>query len=235
MVRNISVTSVVDAVVEDFKSLVLARQLAPGAAVTETEVAERYDIARATAKAAIERLVHDKVLHRRNHKTAHVVSLGPDDVRDIYNARLYLESEVLRRIARLRRDWSECRQANDEVRALWAEGVWDITLPDMRFHTLLVAALESPRLVSVYSSLAFEVRLCMSQLQGTQRLSPQIILAEHERLLELVEQGDGDGAAQLLEEHLTRARELLAGSLGGVSGPEAFVPSSVLAELAARA
>ncbi|MDR1214078.1 MAG: GntR family transcriptional regulator [Propionibacteriaceae bacterium] len=224
-------TSVVDAVVEDFKSLVLAREVAPDASVTETDMAERYDIARATAKAAIERLVYDKVLSRRNHKTAQVVSLGPEDVRDIYNARLYLESEVLRRLAKTERDWSESRQANDEIRSLWSEGVWDITLPDMRFHTSLVASLDSPRLVSIYASLAFEVRLCMSQLQGTQRLSPQIIVAEHDKLLDLIEQGDGEGAATLLDEHLSRARELLAGSLGGVSGPEAFVPSTALAEL----
>ncbi|MDR1078905.1 MAG: GntR family transcriptional regulator [Propionibacteriaceae bacterium] len=218
---------------EDFKVLVLAREVAPDASVTETDMAERYDIARATAKAAIERLVYDKVLDRRNHKTAHVVSLGPEDVRDIYNARLYLESEVLRRLAKTERDWSESRQANDEIRALWSEGVWDITLPDMRFHTSLVASLDSPRLASIYASLAFEVRLCMSQLQGTQRLSPQIIVAEHDKLLDLIESGDGEAAATLLDEHLSRARELLAGSLGGVSGPEAFVPSTALAELAA--
>ncbi|MDR1386799.1 MAG: GntR family transcriptional regulator [Propionibacteriaceae bacterium] len=231
MVRNISVTSVVDAVVEDFKALVLAREVSPGASVTENDLAQRYDIARATAKAAIERLVNDKVLNRRNHKTARVVSLGPADVRDIYNARLCLESEVLRRLARSQGDWSECRQANAEIRALWAEGVWDITLPDLRFHTSLVAASNSSRLTSIYASLACEVRLCLSQLQGAQRLSPEIIVAEHAKLLDLVESGDGEGAARLLDEHLSRARELLAGSLGGVSGPEAFMPSSALAEL----
>jgi len=33
---------------------------------------------------------------------------------------------------------------------------------------------------------------------------------------------------ELLDEHLARARELLAGQLGGESGPEAFRPSSAL-------
>ncbi|MDR1512206.1 MAG: GntR family transcriptional regulator, partial [Propionibacteriaceae bacterium] len=222
------------AVVEDFKTLVLTRQVAPADPVTEIDVAERYDVARATAKAAIERLVNDKVLVRRNNKTARVVALGPDDVRDIYNSRLYLESEILRRLARHPQDWSVSRQANDAIRALWSDGVWDITVPDMLFHTSLVGSLGSPRTSQMYSSLAFEVRLCMSQLQGTQKLSPDIILAEHDGLLDLIEAGDGDGAAALLDEHLTRARELLAGSLGGTPGPEAFVPSTALAALKAR-
>ena len=48
------------------------------------------------------------------------------------------------------------------------------------------------------------------------------------RLLELIEAGDGAGAASMPDEHLARARELLAASLGGEAGPEAFVPSSAL-------
>jgi DNA-binding GntR family transcriptional regulator len=228
MVRSITVTSVVDAVVNDLKSLVLAKELPPGTALTESDVASRYDVARATAKAAIERLVSDKVLDRSNHKTARVVMLGPDDVRDIYNTRIYLESEVLRRLAKARRYPPEAKAANAEIRSLWGEGVWDITDPDMRFHTSLVASLKSRRTKKVYQSLAFEVKLCMSQLQGTQKLSPEIIVAEHAKLLDLIEAGDGTAAAALLDEHLSRARELLAGSLGGIPGPEAFLPASAL-------
>jgi len=118
LVRNIVVTSVIDAVVEDLKAQVLARELKPNQALTEAEVASRYDIARATAKAAIERLVSDKVLVRKNHKTARVVKLGPADVRDIYRTRAYLESEVLRRLADRREVPLEARLANAEIEAL---------------------------------------------------------------------------------------------------------------------
>lgn len=228
MVRNIVVTSVIDAVVDDLKTQVLAAELRPGDALTEAEVAARYDIARATAKAAIERLVAEKVLVRKNHKTARVVRLGPEDVRDIYRTRAYLESEVLRRLAEHRQVPVEARVANAEIDALWQQGEWDIVDPDMRFHTSLIDSLGSARTSSVYGSLAFEVKLCMAQLQGSQRLSPEIIVAEHAKLMELIEVGDAVAAASLLDEHLSRARELLAGALGGKPGPEAFLPSSAL-------
>lgn len=68
----------------------------------------------------------------------------------------------------------------------------------------------------------------MAQLQGSQRLSPEIIVAEHAKLMELIEAGEAVGAAALLDEHLSRARELLAGALGGKPGPEAYLPSSAL-------
>ena len=232
LVRNIVVTSVIDAVVEDLKELVLTRELAPDAPLTESDVAARYDVARATAKAAIERLVSDKVLVRKNHKTARVVKLGPADVRDIYRTRAYLESEVLRRLAEDRQVPVEARIANSEIDTLWQQGTYDIVEPDMRFHTSLIDSLGSARTSAVYRSLAFEVKLCMAQLQGSQRLSPEIIVAEHARLLELIESGDAAAAAELLDEHLARARELLAGALGGVPGPEATQPSSAFAEAA---
>lgn len=228
MVRNIVVTSVIDAVVEDLKAQVLTRDLGPGAPLTEADVAARYDVARATAKAAIERLVADKVLVRKNHKTARVVKLGPADVRDIYRTRAYLESEVLRRLAERREVPLEARVANAEIEALWRQGSWDSVDADMRFHTSLIDALGSARTSSVYGSLAFEVKLCMAQLQGSQRLSPEVIVAEHARILHLIEAGDAPGVASMLDEHLARARELLAGALGGVPGPEAERQSSAL-------
>jgi DNA-binding GntR family transcriptional regulator len=228
MARGIVVTSLVDAVVENLRTLVVTGELPPGTPLTEQDVATRYDVARASARAAIERLTSEKVLVRRNHKTARVVDLGPEDVRDIYRTRTYLESEVLRRLAAARLVPTAAREANAEIAALWAQGSYAVVEPDMRFHTSLIDALGSSRTSAMYHSLAFEVKLCMAQLQGRQRLSPSIIVAEHARLLDLIEAGDADGAARMLDEHLARARELLAASLGGEAGPEAFVPSSAL-------
>lgn len=228
MARGIVVTSLVDALVEDLRNRVVSGALAPGTPLTELDVATRYDVARASARAAIERLTAEKVLVRNTHKTARVVHLGPEDVRDIYRTRTYLESEVLRRLAVLRRVPAAAREANAEIAALWAQGSYAVVEPDMRFHTSLIDELGSERTSAMYHSLAFEVKLCMAQLQGRQRLSPEIIVAEHDRLLELIAAGDASGAAAMLDEHLARARELLAASLGGEAGPEAFVPSSAL-------
>ncbi|NTW42082.1 MAG: GntR family transcriptional regulator, partial [Cellulomonadaceae bacterium] len=221
MARGIVVTSLVDALVDDLRNKVVTGELAPGTPLTELEVATRYEVARASARAAIERLTSEKVLVRSNHKTARVVLLGPDDVRDIYRTRTYLESEVLRRLAAQHRVPDDARRANDEIAALWAQGSYFIVEPDMRFHTSLIDELGSQRTSAIYHSLAFEVKLCMAQLQGRQRLSPEIIVAEHARILELIEAGDAQGAAAMLDEHLARARELLAADLGGQAGPEA--------------
>lgn len=230
MVARVTVPSVVDAIADDLRTSVLTGELPPGAALTEAEVSSRYEVARATAKAAIERLVAESVLERSTHKTARVVRLGPDDVRDIYLSRAILEAEVLRRLARAGTPIpADAREANAEIRRRWDGSSFDIVDPDMRFHGSLVDAVGNVRTSRIYRSLTSEVKLCMAQVQGRQLLSPEVIVAEHERILQLVEAGAGDAAAELLEEHLGRARELLVGALGGEPGPEAGRPSSVLA------
>lgn len=229
MRQRIAAVSIVDAIASDVRSRVFGGELAAGAALTEAEVAATYEVARPTAKAAIEKLVAEGLLQRGIHKTARVVELGPESVRDIYDARLYLESEILRRLARDRTVPPPAADANAEIAALASGRPLDVVEPDMRFHESLVAALGNERISRMYRSLVGEVRLCMSRVQSLALLETELICAEHARILELLAEGRGEEAATLLDEHLSRARERLVEALGGEPGPESRRPSSVLA------
>ncbi|MET0780888.1 MAG: GntR family transcriptional regulator [Microbacterium sp.] len=222
---RIAVVSIIDAVTEDLRGRVLSGELAPGTPLVEVEIAEEYEVARPTAKAAIENLVRERLLDRSAHKTARVVRLTPDDARDIYRTRQVVESEVLRTLARERRVPDAAREANRDIAALVDASPREIVEPDMRFHRSLIDALGSERTSRLYGALASEVVFCMSQVQGAALLPTKTIAAEHDRLLELIEAGDGEAAASLLAAHIGRARERLAERLGGVPGPEAFAPA----------
>lgn len=228
MAVRVTATSIVDAIANDLRTRILAGQLTPDVPLTETETATSYDVARPTAKAAIEKLVAEGLLVRGTHKTARVVELGPDSVRDIYLARAYLESEVLRRLARTRTVPEGAVQANRDIAALGEGSAVAVVEPDMRFHTSLIDALGNERTSKMYRSLVSEVRLCMTRVQSLHLLGTDLILAEHQRILELIAAGEGDAVALLLDEHLGRARERLVAAMGGVAGPEADVPSALL-------
>lgn len=221
MVTRVTVVSVVDAIADDLRADVLKGYLKPGESLTESDVARRYDVARATAKGAIEKLVSESFLERGTHKTARVVRLGPADVREIFHARTYLEAEVLRRLALERRVPAQAREANAEITSRQDASSFAIVDPDMRFHISLIDALGNSRTSRMYRSLAAEVKVCMAQVQGRKLASPEVIAAEHEQVLRLVEVGDGEAAALLLDEHLSRASERLVRALDGAPGPEA--------------
>lgn len=226
MAGRVAAVSIVDAIAADLRNRVFSGELRSGEALTETDVASSYEVARPTAKASIEKLVAEGLLDRGAHKTARVVDLGPESVRDIYVARAYLESEVLRRLASGRTVPAAAVQANKDIAALKTGAPLDVVEPDMRFHTSLIDAVGNQRISRMYLSLVGEVRLCMSRVQSLHLLDTALIQDEHQKLLELIDAGRGEEAAQLLDIHLGRARERLVAAMGGEPGPEADLPPS---------
>ncbi|MGF7122153.1 GntR family transcriptional regulator [Rhodococcus sp. BE178] len=158
------------------------------------------------------------------HKTARVLHLGPDDVRDVYRTRARVESQVLRELAASRTVPEQAVTANAEIVVLTDGAPLSVVDPDMRFHTALVDAVGSARTSRIFRTLVSEVRLCMVQVQGKHLLTTSSIAAEHQQILDAIGDGDADRAVDVLTDHLGRARERLAAVLGGVSGPEAALP-----------
>ena len=221
MARQIATKSVVDAVTDDVRGRILSAELTDATAVTELEIATAYNVARPTAKAAIEKLVAEGLLVRGAHKSARVAVLGPDSVRDIYLARAYLESEILRRLAASRTVPADAVRANAELLALAGAGDLALVEPDMRFHTALVDAVGNERTARMYRSLVGEVRLCMTRVQSLHLLDSAVIHAEHEQILAHLAAGDADAAAATLDAHLAMARERLAAAVGGAKSGNA--------------
>jgi DNA-binding GntR family transcriptional regulator len=224
----VAATSIVDAIAADLRTRLFSGELSADTPLTETDMATSYNVARPTVKAAIERLVAEGLLVRGLHKTARVAALGPAAVSDIYRSRAYLESEILRRLARKRLVPAEAVAANAEIGRLSEGTPIDLIEPDIRFHLSLIDAVGSDRMSKMYRSLMSEVRLCMNRVQSLGLLAPGLIHAEHEQILKLIAAGEGDAAAALLDDHLGRARERLIKALGGEPGPQADTPTDLL-------
>lgn len=207
---KLEVVSVVDAVIADLRRRMFSGDLPPGAPLTEATVAATYDVARTTAKAAIESLVGERLLVRNAHKTARVVTLDADDVRDVYRTRALIEGQVVRTLADQKRVPDAARLALDEMHALTDADPERIVAPDMRFHRALVDALGSARTSRAYEALASEVVLCMSHVQGAALLPTADIVSEHEEILRRIVDGDAAGAAAAVHDHLGRASDRLA-------------------------
>ena len=210
---SLGVIGVVDAVTAQLRTKILSGEIPSGAALTEAAVAQTFGVARPSAKAAIEQLVAGGLLVRTAHRSARVVDIDADTVRDVYRTRARLESAALRELARSRTVPDAARIANAELLAM-PPGPDPATVdPDLRFHTALIDALESDRTGRMYRSVLDEVRLCMAQVQGRRLLDAEQIAAQHAAMLDAVAAGDGDLAADLLSAHLLSAQERLVDAL----------------------
>jgi DNA-binding GntR family transcriptional regulator len=214
---GIHVVGVVDAVAIALRHAILEGELGAGLAVTEAAVSERFDVARPSAKAAIEKLIADGLLVRSAHRSARVRSLDADAVLDVYATRGRIEGAALRELAAMHVVPETARAAQHEIAAHLGGSSVDIVDPDMRFHSALVDAVGSERTSRAYAALVDEVRLCMAQVQGRRLVSVDAILDEHERILTHLAAGDAAEAVAELEGHLGRAGRRLADAVGAVN------------------
>ncbi|MFJ2621328.1 GntR family transcriptional regulator [Glutamicibacter sp. NPDC087344] len=213
MPARLGVVSVVQAVIKSLRARIFSGELAPGTPLGEVDVAAYYEVARPTAKAALENLVVSGLLTRNAHQSARVRVLTAADTRDIYQTRAIIEAEAVRLLAATHQVPEAALEANAQITALSNASPVEIVEPDVRFHTALVQALDSPRTSAIYAQLSDEIRLCMTHVQDATLLSTRDIAAEHARLLELIRAGAQQEAAAVLAEHLQTASAKLAAHL----------------------
>lgn len=210
MAARLGVVSVVQAVIKSLRARIFSGELAPGTPLAEVDVAAHYEVARPTAKAALENLVASGLLTRNAHQSARVTLLSSRDALDIYRTRAIIEAEAVRLLAGTGQVPAAARVANSEITALSEASPIQIVDPDVRFHSALVQALGSPRTSTIYGQLSDEIRLCMTHVQDATLLNTADIADEHDRLLERIAAGDAQGAADILAQHLSNASIRLA-------------------------
>ncbi len=214
----LSVTRVPDAVYEALRESILAQREAPGSAITEQAVADRFGVARPTAKVALERLVADGLLRREAHKTARVPELSRDDIVDLYATRAIVEEAALRTLAadgvvpmaaiaaqRMLTDAASAARSaapSTEVPPALARA-------DIAFHRALVEAQRSPRLARLHALLMGEIELCIGQVQAHRLLALDDVVAQHQGILDAVAAGDPERAGTLTRAHIEGARDRL--------------------------
>lgn len=209
----LGIVGVVDAVTAQLRGRILDGTIRSGAPLTEAAVSQTFGVARPSAKAAIEQLVASGLLVRTAHRSARVVGIDPDTVRDVYRTRLRLESAALRELALTGTVPESAIAANAEILAMPAGPDPATVDPDLRFHTALIDALGSERTGRMYRSVLDEARLCMAQVQGRRLLDAALIAAQHTEMLEAVAAGEGERAAELLRLHLSSAEDRLVEAL----------------------
>ncbi|GGD79894.1 GntR family transcriptional regulator [Microbacterium murale] len=212
--RSLGVVGIVDAVTLQLRVRILAGEISADTPLTEAKVSELFGVARPSAKAAIEQLVAAGLLVRTAHRSARVIAIDPEMVRDVYRTRTRLESAALRELAAARTVPSAASDANAEMLRMPAGPSQETVDPDLRFHTALIDGIDSVRTSRMYRSVLDEVRLCMAQVQGRRLLDAAVIAAQHAEMLDAVAAGDGDHAAALLAAHLGSAEERLVEALG---------------------
>lgn len=179
----------------------------PGAQLGEVDLASRLGVSRGPLREAMQRLVQEGLLRGERHRGLFVVELGIEDVRDIYAVRLAVEQAAVRMVLNggqqaavvaltvVQQSIVSAAAAGDPIRLADA---------DQDFHSTLVRASGSPRLQRMAQTLLAETRMCLIALQAT-RPAPELLVREHQALLDAMAAGDEAALIALLAEHMADA------------------------------
>ncbi|WP_426319193.1 GntR family transcriptional regulator [Pseudoduganella sp. R-43] len=190
-------------------------KLAPGAVLRQAELAEQFGTSRIPVREALNSLQAEGLVQIEPNRGAYVTTLGADELHELFDLRVLLETDVLRRAVPLHTERSLRRleAIQHELDGETAPLEW-LRL-DRAFHDELYAPGRRLRSQQMVASLRASVeRFYLAQLGPEARRSGWN--DEHQRLIALVRAGDPDGACAMLAQHLRETEKLAVSTLGSL-------------------
>ncbi len=187
----------------------LSGAMKPGEIYSANALAARLGVSNSPAREAMMSLANKGLLELVRNRGFRVVELTDQDKQEVYDLRLLVEVEAVRRVAATGVPAEQAallRTLTEQtVEAAGAGGVLEYLEADQRFHIALVGMLGNTRWTAIVENLRDQSRINGSyhlQERGLVRSSA----AEHRGITEAVVAGDPELAAQRMIRHLDYAR-----------------------------
>lgn len=220
MFSKVGRSRLVDDVVAELQRLISSGGLQPGDKLpTEPELMAQLGVGRSTVREAVRVLVHAGLLDKRQgygtYLQAHSAIREPlldrlrrSEVADVFEARRLIEPG-LARLAALRRDDDDLRRIRGHLEtrqeALRAGDMAAFARSDIEFHLAIAVAGRNPVAADLYRSFTTVLLDAVGKLREIEDETNDI---HHERLLEAIEERDGERAVYWTEQNLDRILEL---------------------------
>ncbi|HEX5241470.1 MAG TPA: GntR family transcriptional regulator [Candidatus Limnocylindrales bacterium] len=190
-------------VLASVREAILAGVLEPGARLRQEELADQFQTSRIPVREALRALEYEGLVASEPHRGFTVTSLDADDVEEVYDLRILLESHAVRLALPLLTDddLDDLEQLFDQVK--------NATQPDdglaarEAFYLRLFSVTGRPRLVGLIARLRQEVARALRW--PTIQHSPEI----HEQFFDAVKTGDAERAVAQLSGHYHRVAMLI--------------------------
>lgn len=184
---------------------ILAGDLAPGARLGIVDLARRYDIGATPLREALSRLMSRGLIIGIGQRGFRVADISRDDLADITRMRTVIEIEALRLamtqgddgweagiLSALHRMTRHIARVGDAFR----EGAEDFDALHKGFHTALLAACGSPRLLAAHSDLYNQAYRYRRVMMGVM-VSGDDFIAAHRQLADRIIARDASAPATL--------------------------------------
>ncbi|MFG2648148.1 GntR family transcriptional regulator [Streptomyces sp. NPDC048436] len=186
-------------VLEAVKHRILTGQLAPGQPLVETELAAQFGVSKTPVREALKTLAGTGLVVMSQYKGATVRTVDAAMAQEVYDVRLLLEPEALRRTVCNGALLEEARDALE--RADTATDAAERSLANRAFHRALYVPCGNPLLSRMLDDVRDQAAL-VSAVAWATLPSWEREAAEHREILRLALAGEADAAARGLHDHI---------------------------------
>lgn len=211
----------VDRVYADIFDAVMDRRLLPGAKLTEAALCEIFSCSRATVRAALAQLAHDKIVVLKPNRGAFVWRPNEAEMRDVFELRRDIECLLIDKLIVLPDLAQRLQPLRDMVRHEHQAFECGDRISWLRlsnaFHVKLAQLAGNEVLTELMHSLCSRTTLIIAyrDTPGGSTCS----YAEHERILDLLASGDRSGARQAMSHHLSDCEDRMLEAATGPTDP----------------
>ncbi|WP_414944611.1 GntR family transcriptional regulator [Amycolatopsis sp. cmx-11-32] len=205
-----------EVVLEEIRRGILTRELKPGQPLVEAELAARLGVSKTPVREALKVLSNSGLVTFSPYKGASVCVVDAELAKSVYDVRMVLEPEAVRRSVE-RRSPDLLEDATELLKeasaAISDKDQVALSLLNRRFHRALYSGCGNPLMVSMLDDLKDRAAL-ISAVGWETNPSWRREWNEHKAVLAAAKKGDADGAAGLLRAHIGDFLARILGAIG---------------------
>jgi DNA-binding GntR family transcriptional regulator len=185
----------------------LTGELRPGQRIKEVRLAEALGVSRPTLRESLQQLIHEGALVQVPYKGIHVAQPTLEELRDVAEVRMPLETMAALRLSR-----DPQGPAMDGVRkalevhlvAIESGDDLEAHVTHLAFHEAIWELAASPTLRKIWPLVGSQVHIALTVDQAVRR-NPERDAMLHRRLVRVIEEGDEAAIVAEVEEHIRRS------------------------------
>jgi DNA-binding GntR family transcriptional regulator len=189
-------------VVAALRQAILSGSIPGGTRLVQADLARHFGVSNTPVREALRQLATEGLVRFDSYRGAVVESPTAEDVEEVYELLLVLESLAVRKaVERITDDeLAQLHSLHEQMQA--TDDVSDWVQLNRQFHTVLHEAAGSPRLVTILNGLrdASTSQVAMAINSGLVKLERSN--AEHARIVSAVGRRNADRAAEQMTKHL---------------------------------
>jgi DNA-binding GntR family transcriptional regulator len=182
----------------------LTGELRPGQRIKEVRLAESLGVSRPTLRESLQQLIHEGALVQVPYKGIHVAQPTPEELRDVSEVRMPLETMAALRLSRDPDGPAmDCVREALRVHLLAIESGDDLQahVTHLALHQAIWELADSPTLRKIWPLVGSQVQIALTLDQAV-RHDPERDAMLHRRLVRAIEEGDAATIVAEVEEHI---------------------------------